>query len=304
MPHKFHAGRRDKFPKAKYAVTNWSDYNEALRRRGDVTIWLEDGAAGKWFAPKRKGRGGQPKYSDFAIQTQGFVRSLLGLMGVELPVPDFSTLSRRSIGLSVVDDRPQSSGSITLIVDSTCLKIHRGSGWRETKHGTGKTRKSWRKLHIGYDPNSGEIVASLLTTDHVGDETALPELIAVIENKVAHVLADGANDCAGVSNCLTEAFGTDVEITIPPPMTAVLGLSDGRDAHIEHIAEHGRMAWQAATGYNDRALVEAQIGRCKFVIGSELNAREMNRQITENQIATKTLNCMTRLGRAVFKRAA
>lgn len=319
MAHKFNAGRRDKFLKAKYAVTNWSDYNDALRRRGDVRIWLEDGAAGTWFAPKRTGRGGQPKYSDFAIetcltlglifhqplrQTQGFVRSLLELMGVELPVPDFSTLSRRAIGLSVVDDRPQSSGPITLIVDSTGLKVHRGSGWQETKHGTGKTRKSWRKLHIGYDPNSGEIIASLLTTDHVGDETALPELIAMVENPVARVLADGAYDGAGVSNCLTEAFGADVEITIPPPITAVLGLSDGRDAHIEHIAEHGRMAWQAATGYNDRALVEAQIGRRKCVIGPELNAREMNRQVTENQIATKSLNRMTRLGRAVFKRAA
>jgi hypothetical protein len=95
MPHIFNAGRRDKFSKAKYTVTNWSDFNEALRRRGDVTIWLEAGAAGRWSAPKRKGRGGQPKYSDFAIetcltrglifhqplhQTQEFVRSLLGLI--------------------------------------------------------------------------------------------------------------------------------------------------------------------------------------------------------------------------------
>ncbi|MEP5768281.1 transposase [Nisaea sp.] len=132
-------------------MTNWSDFNEALRRRGDVTIWLEAGAAGRWSAPKRKGRGGQPKYSDFAIetcltrglifhqplhQTQEFVRSLLGLMGVELPVPDFSTLSRRAIDLSVVDERPQSSGPTTLIVDSTGLKIHRGSGWQDEKHGT------------------------------------------------------------------------------------------------------------------------------------------------------------------------
>ena len=132
-------------------MTNWSDFNEALRRRGDVTIWLEAGAAGRWSAPKRKGRGGQPKYSDFAIETcltrglifhqplhhtQEFVRSLLGLMGVELPVPDFSTLSRRAIDLSVVDERPQSSGPTTLIVDSTGLKIHRGSGWQDEKHGT------------------------------------------------------------------------------------------------------------------------------------------------------------------------
>lgn len=180
MPHKLNADRRAKFPKAKYAVTNWSNDNEVLRRRGDVTVWLEDGAIETWSARKRKGRGGQPKYSDFAIetrltlglifhqplrQTQGFARSLLGLMGVALPVPDFSTLSRRANGLSVVDDRPQSSGPITLIVDSTGLNIHRGSGWQEEKHGTGKARKSWRKLHIGYDPDSGEIIASVLTTD-------------------------------------------------------------------------------------------------------------------------------------------
>ena len=267
MPHKFNADRRGKFPASKYAVTNWPEYNEALRRRGDVTIWLEDGAAGKWSAPKRTGRGGQPKYSDFAIETcltlglifhqplrqsQGFVRSLLQLMGLELPVPDFSTLSQRANGLSVVDDRSKSSGPITLIVDSTGLKIHRGSGWQETKHGTGKTRKSWRKLHIGYDPDSGEIVASVLTTDQVGDETALPELVAGIENLVSRVLADGTYDGTGVSDCLTRQFGTDVEITIPPPKTAVIGLNKRRDTHIEYIAAHRRMAWQSATKYNKR----------------------------------------------------
>lgn len=111
-----------------------------------------------------------------------------------MPVPDFSTLLRRAIGLSVVDDRPQSSRFIALIVDSTGLKIHRSSGWQEEKHGLGKTRKSLRKLHIGYDPDIGETVASLLTTEQVGDETALPELIAGIENPVSRVLADGAYD--------------------------------------------------------------------------------------------------------------
>jgi hypothetical protein len=290
-----------------------------LRRRGNVTIWLEDGVARKWSAPKRKGRGAQPKYSDFAIetcltlglifhqplrQTQGFVQSLLKLVGVELPVPDFSTLSRRAIGLSVVDDRPQSAGPITLIVDSTGLKIHRCSGWQEKKHGTGKTRKSWRKLHIGYDPDSGEIVSSLLTKEQVGDETALPDLIAGMEGSVTRFLADGAYDGTGVANFLSEAFGEDVEIIIPPPKTAVLGLHEQRDAHIRQISERGRMSWQSETGYNSRALVEAQIGRRKLVIGPGLNAREIGRQIIENKIATKSLNRMTRLGRADFKRVA
>ncbi|MEL7049646.1 MAG: hypothetical protein AAFO75_11925 [Pseudomonadota bacterium] len=63
MPHRFNAGRRGKFPKAKYAVTNWPEYNEGLRARGDVTIWFEQGAAGRWRAPKQKGRGDQPHLS-------------------------------------------------------------------------------------------------------------------------------------------------------------------------------------------------------------------------------------------------
>jgi len=116
MPHKYNSDRRAKFPTTKYAVTNWPEYNEALRGRGDLTIWFYERAAGKWSAPKRKGRGWQAKYCDFAIepcltlglifrqplrQTQGFVRSLLKLMELNLTVPDFSTLSRRAIGLSV-----------------------------------------------------------------------------------------------------------------------------------------------------------------------------------------------------------
>ena len=316
MPHKFNADRRGKFPRARYRVTNWSEYNEALRSRGDVTVWFEGDAALRWHAQRRKTRGGQARYSDLAIETcltlglifdqplrqsQGFVRSLLQLIGLDLPVPDFSTLSRRAIVLSVADDGLRSSGPITLIVDSTGLKIHRGSGWQEVKHGAGKTRKSWRKLHIGYDPVSGEIVASLLTADQVGDETALPELVAGMDGSVTRFLADGAYDGTRVSNCLSEAFGEDVEVIIPPPKTAVFGLGHQRDAHIRNIAAHGRMAWQSATGYNNRALVEAQFGRYKTVIGHGLKARQMDRQTTETQIATKSLNRMTRLGRAAFK---
>ncbi|MEO9780035.1 MAG: transposase, partial [Sedimentitalea sp.] len=82
-------------------------------------------------------------------QVQGMVRSLMRLLGLSLPVPDFSTLSRRGKGLHVLRPSPEAKGPITLIVDSTGLSIHRGSGWNETKHGAGKTRKSWRKLHVG-----------------------------------------------------------------------------------------------------------------------------------------------------------
>ena len=115
MPHKFNAERRDKFSAVKYRVANWSDYNEALRSRGDLSIWFSADAVAKWSAPRRQDRGGQATYSDLAIevcltlrlvfcqalrQAQGMVRSLLRLMEIDLPVPDFSTLSRRGLARS------------------------------------------------------------------------------------------------------------------------------------------------------------------------------------------------------------
>ena len=136
MPHKFNDAHRDKFEKARYRVTNTSDYNESLRRRGDLTVWVADDVARDWSSPPRKTRGGQPLYSELAIeicltlrvvfrlplrQTQGFMRSIVKLMDLDLPVPDYSTLSRRGKGLKIVQQRQASNKPITLIVDSTGL---------------------------------------------------------------------------------------------------------------------------------------------------------------------------------------
>ena len=69
MPHKFNAARRHKFDKAQYRVINWAEYNESLRQRGDLTIWVSDEAQSVWSAPRRTSRGGQRRYSDLAIET-------------------------------------------------------------------------------------------------------------------------------------------------------------------------------------------------------------------------------------------
>lgn len=110
MPHKLNADHRAKIPRQRHRVTNWAAYNESLRRRGDLTVWISDGVLGLWSAPRRTTRGGQPRYSDLAIelcltlgvvfkqplrQTQGLMRSIAKLLGVEITVPEFSTLSRR-----------------------------------------------------------------------------------------------------------------------------------------------------------------------------------------------------------------
>jgi hypothetical protein len=317
MPYKFNDPRRDKIPKAKYRVTNWSAYNESLRRRGDLTVWVADDVAQGWAARRRKTRGGQARYSDLAIeicltlrtvfrlalrQTQGFMRSIAQLMNLDIPIPDFSTLSRRSTGLKIRHHPRCYDEPITLIVVSTGLKMHGGNGWNTEKHGITKRRKTWRKLHLAFNPDTGDIVGSELTTEHVGDETALPDLVEAIDADVDRFLADGAYDGEGVSACLATKFGHDIEIVIPPSKNAVDGNNSQRNRHIVHIAQQGRMNWQKEKGYNQRSLIEAQIGRWKTIIGGSLQARKIDNQITETRVAAKALNRMTALGKAQFER--
>lgn len=326
MPHKFNADRRHKIAKQKYQITNWPAYNESLRQRCDLTIWVSDEALCQWSAPRRASRGGQQKYSDLAItmcltlravyglalrQTQGLMRSVAALMGIDIDVPDFSTLSRRSKGLALPSAKSGTriSGTVHLAVDSTGLKIFGEGEWLENKHKTKAKRKRWRKLHLGLDLVSGEIVCSDLTTDDVGDPTTLQGLLEQIDGPVAKFIADGAYDGAPTRDLLKTRFGEIVEVVIPPPKTAVPSPQSGqpssvRDRHIAEIKTNGWMAWQKSTGYNQRSRVETQMGRWKAVIGPKLRARNFDTQMTEAKIGVRVLNRMTELGRPEFKRIA
>src|SRR3954452_5460891 len=138
MPHKYNADRRHRIPRTCYKVTNWSAYEAGLRQRGSLTIWFREEAVADWRAAPRTTPGGQARYSDLAIeaavllrtvfpqplrQTEGLVGSLLELMGLDLPVPDHSTLSRRSRTLTVALQAQSASGPVHLLVDSTGVKL-------------------------------------------------------------------------------------------------------------------------------------------------------------------------------------
>jgi hypothetical protein len=170
MPHKYNADRRRHIPRPKRRVTNWAAYNEALRQRGSLTVWFTDDAIAAWKAMPRTTPGGQPHYSDLAIttaltlravfhlplrQTEGLIGSVFQLLGVDLPVPDFSTLSRRAQSLELPVQPRATGGPIHLLVDSSGLKLGGPGEWLVEKHGTSK-RRSWRKLHIGFDAVTGE----------------------------------------------------------------------------------------------------------------------------------------------------
>jgi len=130
---------------------------------GSLTVWLSEEAIAAWRAEPRTTRGGQPHYSALAIrtaltlravfrlalrQTEGLIGSILQLLGLDLAVPDHSTLSRRAETLDVPKPCPSSRGSVHLLVDSTGLRLCGPGEWLIEKHGT-RRRRSWRKLHIG-----------------------------------------------------------------------------------------------------------------------------------------------------------
>jgi hypothetical protein len=240
-------------------------------------------------------------------QTQGLMRAIVRLMGLDISVPDFSTFSRRGRGLTLpARSRTKRTEPVHLVVDSTGLKIFGEGEWQQNKHKTKANRKSWRKLHLGLDLASGEIICANLTLDDVGDPTALPGLLDQIDGPITRFLADGAYDGAPSSDLLKARFGETVEIIIPPPKTAVQSLQSMndptlRDRHIAEIHASGRLAWQVSSGYNQRSRAEALMGRWKGVIGAKLKARNFENQNTEARIGVRVLNKMTELGRARFE---
>ena len=172
MPFKANADRRHHIPVQQHRVKNWAEYDAGLRARGSLTVWFTAEAIEAWRAAPRTTRGGQPCYSALAIttaltlravfrlplrQTEGLIGSVLQLLGLDLPVPDHSTLSRRAETLEVL--RPKTdSGPVHLLVDSTGLKLCGPGEWLIEKHGS-KRRRSWRKLHLATDADTGRIVA-------------------------------------------------------------------------------------------------------------------------------------------------
>jgi hypothetical protein len=183
-----------------------------------------------------------------------------------------------------------------------------GAGeWLVEKHGA-KTRRSWRKLHIGLDADTGQIVAAALTTKEIDDGSQVGPLLDQVAGPVASFTADGAYDQESVAAAVAERH-PEAAIIVPPRSTAVPSETaetapTQRDRHLQAIAEHGRAAWQRASGYTKRARAEAAIGRFKQVIGDGLRSRTDQRRATEVDVAVHVLNCMVELGRPISVRVA
>ncbi len=331
MPFKLNQDRRRHIPKQKHKVTNWPAYDASLRQRGSLTVWFSTEAIQAWAAAPRITRGGQPWYSPLAIltaltlravfrlayrQAEGLIGSVIGLLGLALRVPDHTTLSRRAGTLAVPRPQPR-PGSDTggrdeaepmhLLVDSTGLKLCGAGEWLVERHGT-RTRRSWRKLHLGVDADTGRIVAAALTGREVDDGAQAGPLLDQVTGRVASFTGDGGYDQDRLYDSVAERH-PEAAVVVPPRATAVpsdMAATEPtqRDRHLQQIAARGRMAWQKASGYTRRARAEAAISRYKRVIGDGLRSRTDGRQATEVGVAVHALNRMLELGRPNYVRIA
>src|SRR3954453_1339700 len=240
LPFKLNQAGRHHIPRQRRKVTNWPAYDASLRQRGSLTVWFTDEAIAAWKAEPRTTRGGQPWYSELAIltaltlravfrlayrQTEGLIGSLMRLLGLDLSVPDHTTLSRRAATLEV--PRPRSGNAdagrnaepVHLLVDSTGLKLCGPGEWLIEKHGT-KMRRSWKTLHLGVDADTGQIVAAVVTGCEADDGAQVGPLLDQVTGPVASVTGDGADDQAGVYTSVGERH-PEAAIIVPPRATAV-----------------------------------------------------------------------------------
>jgi hypothetical protein len=296
--------------KRRYRIRNWRDYNSALVRRGSLTLWVEEGAVNRWHdttAPLRRGR--RRFYSDLAItcaltlrevyrlplrSTQGLVRSVLRLMGVDLPTPHYSTLSRRAVTLAVELPR-LSKGALHLAVDSTGVKLYGEGEWKVRLHGKEKLR-TWRKLHLAIDYITHEAVACSMSEQYVLDRRELPGLLRGVEGEVVEVLGDGAYDFQG---CYKAILAKGARAVIPPQVRARVRSGPefaDRNAAVLRSREVGRDEWKKEAGYHRRSLAETAMMRFKTIFSDKLKAREWKRQEMELRVRCAAMNKMTSLG--------
>jgi hypothetical protein len=302
--------------KPEYRIRNWSEYNAGLKQRGSLTFWLEESVLEQWVVEELSGKpGASVLYSDLAIQTmatlkavyrlavrqcQGFVESIFELMGIDLPVPDHSTLSRRVGQLSIELPVVPKEGDRHVVVDSTGVKVYGEGEWKTRQHGVSK-RRTWRKLHVGVDEATGEILAAVVTSNDYHDGEVLNDVLAAIDEPIRQVSTDGAYDHR---HCYDEIDAKGAKAVIPPRKDAKIWQHGNRkakphprDENLRSIRKQGRKRWKRDSGYHRRSIAETTMFRFKTIFGGNLSARQLDNQAVELFIKCVALNRMIQIAK-------
>jgi hypothetical protein len=305
-------------PKDRYKITNWQEYNAGLKRRGSLTLWIDESISGNWYHQGPVKRGGQMIYSADCIallltlkvtfrlafrQLEGFAASVFALMGVDLQVPSYTQICRRQVGLQVplgVSKRLKNGEAIHLVVDSSGLKVYGECEWKVRKHGWCK-RRTWRKIHLGVDEKTGEITAQVLTDNKTDDAAVLVDLVADTFKEGVDINKVGADGAYDHYDCWDMLIEVEIEPIIPPRENAVYQLDEEglptdhpRNRALEVIDEGGqeanRKGWKVQSGYHRRSKSENAFFRWKTILGEKMYARVFENQKTEAAVKAAVLN--------------
>lgn len=294
------------------AARNWKALDAAHRRRGELITVVFDPQGGAFAPPGRQGKRGRPcLYSDALIEglllakvvlrlslraLEGFAHGLTRIAGASWTVPDYTTLSRREARLQVDLQAKMASGKKhILMVDSTGLKVFGEGEWKVRQHGVDK-RRTWRKIHLLVDRESGDVVAVETTDRDVHDGAVLPALLPA-DLAGDFVLGDGAYHTRPLHRTV---FGRGGTLLSPPPKNARPWkphhhVKDEkalrfRNSQLTHLQRLGRTQWKIESGCSKRSYIESMMHRLKSLTGASLSARTLERQKVEVRLRCKALN--------------
>lgn len=315
----------------KYRIKNWSNYNRSLIQRGSINFWFSEEAINKWRNTHHTCEKGRPQeYSDDAIlcallirtvyhvplrALEGLLISLVSLLDLPIKIPSYTQICRRAKTLKRSLKKLSNRLPSDIVFDSTGLKVYGEGEWKVRQHGTSK-RRTWRKLHLGMDPDSKEIIVAELTSNKAGsgDGQIGKKLVRKAPRSAKRVFGDGAYDGIGFRKAVDDI---GAEAIVPPPKDAVV--SDDtiepaimkRNYAICEIKGLGgddlaRKIWKMCKGYHRRSLAETTMYRIKQLTGGNLRSREWERQCVEGYVKCLVINKMTSLGmpKGVWEEAA
>lgn len=234
---------------------------------------------------------------------EGFLKSLMQLLRLDLPVPSYTQICRRARKLKRALDRLSKRSPTDLVFDSTGLKVYGEGEWKVRQHGASQ-RRMWKKLHLGVDPFTGEIILSELTDNKQADGKVAERLMERAPNGVERVYGDGAYDGAAFRKVV---YAKGAVVIVPPPRDAVVHL-DAEEPHVRERNEGvlqimglggddlARKIWKKLKGYHTRSLVETAMYRFKQLTGERLKSRRWENQCSEADIKCLVINKMTKLG--------
>ncbi len=305
---------------------NWSQYNQKLKTIARLEFFISEEAIQGWHYEGKRLRGGKVIYSDHVIevslmmrefyglpyrQTQGFMASILTMMNLDLPMPDYTTLSRRAQKLTVNLRARRSlnlKDPIVVAIDSTGLSVFSKTEWHRLKHGTKslKGHERWRKLHVAINVKTGEILSNEYTSSTVNDGEQLPSLLAAVDEDLSAVCGDMAYDTARCRKAIQERGGRQL---IPPLRRARLSHANRslkkhkeflkeRDEAILYIQHNSinndtalaRQSWKEKSGYHARSLVETTMWQIKSHCSDRLANKREDTRATQATIKCKVIN--------------